>query len=98
MKAGRGVICLGLAALIFATQPFAGAQQKPPEIRRAQPVDEPPTPKAVPFDTPAPTVKPRRSPPEPAVEPRSTGDEPETPGAEPEAPERRQLDYANALF
>jgi TolA-binding protein len=98
MKAGRGVICLGLAALIFATQPFAGAQQKPPEIRRAQPVDEPPTPKAVPFDTPAPTVKPRRSPPEPAVEPRSSGDEPETPGSEPEAPERRQLDYANALF
>ena len=53
MKRGRGAVCLVQATLIFlAVTSTAVAQQKTPEVRRAQPVDEPPTPKAVPFDTP----------------------------------------------
>jgi TolA-binding protein len=100
MKAWRGAFCLVQAALIFSVLPDAVAQQRTPEIRRAQPVEDPPTPRAVPFDTPAPSAKPRRSPPEPSVEPKpSTNDEnPQAPSTEPEASDRRQLDYANGLF
>lgn len=99
MKTRRGAVCLAQAALIFfATIPFAVAQQKTPEVRRAQPVDEPPTPKAVPFDTPAPSAKPRRNPSEPSVAPKPRTDEPEGPAPEAEASDRRQLDYANGLF
>jgi TolA-binding protein len=102
MKARRGAVCLVQAALIFSAVSFALAQQKPPEVRRAQPADDPPTPKAVPFDTPTPSAKPRRSPPEPSVapKPKSSEDQPSTepPSTEPEASDRRQLDYANGLF
>jgi TolA-binding protein len=97
MKTRRGVICLVLAALTFAALPPAVAQQRTPEVRRAQPVDEPPTPKAVPFDTPAPSPKPRRTPVEPTDPPRPNA-ETEAPAPEPEASDRRQLDYANGLF
>ncbi|HEY2139886.1 MAG TPA: tetratricopeptide repeat protein, partial [Chthoniobacterales bacterium] len=93
MKRPRGVVCLVQTALIFlAATPFAVGQQNTPEVRRAQPVNEPPTPKAVPFDTPVPSAKPRRSPPEP------TASETEGPATDSEASDRRQLDYANGLF
>jgi TolA-binding protein len=93
MMARRGAVCLVLAAIWVA--PLAAvAQQRIPEVRRAQPVEEPPTPKAVPFDTPSPAPRPKRSPAEP---PRSTSEN-EGPSAEPEASDRRQLDYANGLF
>jgi TolA-binding protein len=92
MKARRGAVCLVFAAVWMA--PFAVAQQKTPEVRRAQPVEEPPTPKAVPFDTPPSSPKPKRSPAEP---PKSTSEN-EGPSTEPEASDRRQLDYANGLF
>jgi TolA-binding protein len=98
MKTRRGAHCLLQAALIFATLSVAVAQQKTPEVRRAQPVNEPPTPKAVPFDTPAPSAKPRRSPPEPSDAPKPSTNESEGPAPEPEASDRRQLDYANGLF
>jgi TolA-binding protein len=99
MKTRRGVVCLVQAALIFlAAISFSFAQQRTPEVRRAQPVDEPPTPRAVPLDTPAPTAKPRRSPPEPAVAPKPSNNDQEGPAPEPEASDRRQLDYANGLF
>jgi TolA-binding protein len=98
MKARRGVVCLLQAALILTALPFAVAQQKSPEVRRAQPVDEPPTPKAVPFDTPAPSARPRRSPPEPSDAPKPSTNEPEAPVTDTEATDRRQLDYANGLF
>src|SRR3954465_12204229 len=94
MKTRRGAVCLVQAALIFAAVPFALAQQRTPEVRRAQPVNEPPTPKAVPFDTPTPAAKPRRSPPEPS----SDESNPESPPSETEGADRRQLDYANGLF
>ncbi|MEY2481477.1 MAG: hypothetical protein QOK24_5 [Verrucomicrobiota bacterium] len=91
MKTGRGVVCLVQAALIFLAIPASLAQQRTPEVRRAQPADEPPAPKAVPTDPPAPP-KPRPKASEPA-EPSG-----ESPSVEPEAPDKRQLDYANALF
>ena len=95
MKTTRGALCLVHAALIFFAVPASWAQQRTPEVRRAQPVDEPPTAKAVPFDSPTP--KPRR----PASEPSAIPDQPSAeapPAPEAEAPDRRQLDYANALF
>jgi TolA-binding protein len=100
MKTGRGVRCLVQAALIFSAIAASFAQQRTPEVRRAQPVDEPPTPRAVPFDSPTP--KPRRTAPAPeSSAPPSNPDQPsvESPPTEAEAPpDRRQLDYANALF
>src|SRR2546423_13551993 len=95
MKTRRGTVCLAQAALIFfAALSFAVAQQKTPEVRRAQPVNEPPTPKAVPFDTPEPTARPRRTPPEPTTSENNS----ESPATETEGSDRRQLDYANGLF
>src|SRR5256714_13867436 len=95
MKTRRGTVCLAQAALIFfAALSFAVAQQKTPEVRRAQPVNEPPTPKAVPFDTPEPSAKPRRSPPQPSTNENNS----EGPSTETEGADRRQLDYANGLF
>ena len=93
MKTRRGAVCLVQAALILGAVSLAFAQQKTPEVRRAQPVDEPPTPKAVPFDTPTPSAKPRRSPPEPTTNGNNEG-----PSSEAEGADRRQLDYANGLF
>ncbi len=101
MKTRRGAVCLVQATLIFlGAVSSAFAQQKTPEVRRAQPVDEPPTPKAVPFDTPAPSVKPRRSPADPGAVPKTSPSDSssDSPPAEPEASDRRQLDYANGLF
>ena len=100
MRIRRGAVCLVHAALIFSAIPFSFAQQRAPEVRRAQPVEEPPAPKAVPFDTPAPVVKPRRSPPpptEPDAAPKPNAEATE-PSSETDSPDRRQLEYANALF
>ena len=92
MKTQRGALGLVLSAVVFLAPFEAVAQKKTPEIRRAQPVEEPPTPRAVPFDTPPPPAPPKRTPAEPAPT------ENEGPSTEPEASDRRQLDYANGLF
>jgi TolA-binding protein len=85
MKAARSAIGpLGLAMLLSMAG-AALAQGPPPEVRRARPVDEPPVARALPADEP--TL------PRPPVEDFS-----EPPTRESEAPDRRQLDYANALF
>lgn len=64
-----------------------GLAQWPPEVRRAQPVEEPPVARALPFDEP------------PAPVTRRPSDEFSESGArESEGSDRRQLDYANALF
>jgi len=85
MKAARSAISpLGLAILLSMAG-AALAQGPPPEVRRARPVDEPPVARALPVDEP--TL------PRPPVEDFS-----EPPTRESEAPDRRQLDYANALF
>ncbi len=84
---------LGLLAIGSA---FA---QRPAEVRRAQPVEDPPVARAVPFDEPtaAPTPRARRSPP-PVEESSSDTTKSQAPPAEEEAQDKRQLDYANALF
>src|SRR5213592_3379164 len=104
MKTGRGAVCLVSAALISFAIPTSRAQQRVPEVRRAQPVAEPPVAKAVPFDSPTATpVRPRRTapslPPESSA-PASDPEQPpiESPPTETEAADKRQLDYANALF
>ena len=76
---------LGLAMLLWTAD--TGLAQSPPEVRRARPIDEPPVARALPLEEP-PTPVPRRS-----------AEEPSEPAAQDtEAPDRRQLDYANALF
>jgi TolA-binding protein len=92
MKTRRGAVCLVSAALIVCAIPAALAQQRTKEVRRAQPVEEPPVPKAIPLDTPAPAPRP--------VAPATNPDQPppESPPVETEAPDKRQLDYANGLF
>src|SRR5229473_1568149 len=76
---------LGLAMLLSMAS--AGLARWPPEVRRARPVDEPPVARAIPFEEP--TARPPRPPADDSSEP---------PARESEAPDRRQLDYANALF
>src|SRR5213592_597008 len=86
MKTARSACgFFGLITLLW----MAGAAlaQWPPEIRRAQPIDEPPVARALPLEEP-PMPFPRRS----------AEDFSEPPTQESEAPDRRQLDYANALF
>jgi TolA-binding protein len=96
MKTQRGALCLVVAAILGA--PFAAvAQQKTPEVRRAQPVEEPPTPRAVPFDTPPPP-KPKRTPTDASEPAKPRTSENEGPSTDTEASDRRQLDYANGLF
>jgi TolA-binding protein len=97
MKSVRGAVCLVQAALIFSVLPASLAQQRTPEVRRAQPVDETPVPRAVPVDgsTPTPSPRPRRS---PSATESPAGPSSESSPTETEAPDRRQLDYANALF
>ncbi len=106
MKTKRGAVCLVPAALVLFAIP-ALAQQRTPEVRRAQPVEEPPVAKAVPFDppAPAPSARPRTSVPPsiPESKPNAQPSDPEQPPpesapVETEAPDRRQLDYANGLF
>src|SRR6266516_3710493 len=76
---------LGLAMLLWTAD--AGLAQSPPEVRRARPIDEPPVARALPLEEP------------PAPVPRRSAEEPSEPAAQDtEAPDRRQLDYANALF
>ena len=97
MKTRRGAVCLVPAALIFFAIPAALAQQRTPEVRRAQPVEEPPAVRAVPADTPPRRIAPSVPDPNaPATNPEQVS--PESPPAETEAPDRRQLDYANGLF
>jgi len=104
MKTKRGASCLVPAALVLFAIPAALAQQRTPEVRRAQPVEEPPVAKAVPFDPPAASTRPRTSVPpsipQPPEAPSSNLEEPplESAPGETEAPDRRQLDYANGLF
>jgi TolA-binding protein len=103
MKIRQGAVGLVLAALVFSAAAIAFAQQRTPEVRRAQPVQEPPAPRAIPLETPASSpIKPRRTPPEPSVAPKSPDTEANPPSTEPmsesDASDRRQLEYANGLF
>ena len=81
---------VGLVALILSAGPVLA--QNYPEVRRAQPVDEPPIARALPVDQPP--VPRLRDPQAPPAEREFS----EAAPAEMESPDRRQLDYANALF
>jgi TolA-binding protein len=81
--ARRAIRPLGLAIPFFVAG--VALAQWSPEVRRARPVDEPPVARALPAEEP--TM------PRPPAEDFS-----EPPARESEAPDRRQLDYANALF
>src|SRR5438552_1103827 len=83
----------GLVALILSAGPVVA--QNYPEVRRAQPADEPPVARALPVDQP-PVPRPRDSHAPPAEIPRARDSD--AAPAETESPDRRQLDYANALF
>src|SRR6266478_1035477 len=85
----------GLVGLVVALILSAGpvVAQNYPEVRRAQPVDESPVTRALPVDQPPVPPRPRDSHAPPAERESS-----EAAPAETESPDRRQLDYANALF
>ena len=117
-----------LAFLIFCLATSLGFAQRSTEVRRAQPVEETPVPRALPANPPAaapsstasriippavpvPSIKPGAATPRPSVASPAATVRPAAPPAmeepappeEPtatqsEAPDRRQLDYANALF
>ena len=82
-----------VVALILSVGPVVA--QDYPEVRRAQPADEPPVARALPVDQP-PVPRLRDSHAPPAEIPRARDSE--AAPAETESPDRRQLDYANALF
>lgn len=89
MKRARRAACLLVFLLLVVGLPQLFAQSQPP-VRRAQPVNESPPPRAAPVDAPP-------------ARPSSTTAEPlsESPEASPEdtvAPAQRQLEYADGLF
>lgn len=109
------------SAVVFFVSVNPVSAQRSDEVRRAQPVNEPPVRRALPVDEPATTPSPTprkvappaappqptpRSPtPEPVATPRpsvvpSAAPEPDDASEPPQsdAPDRRQLDYANGLF
>src|SRR4051794_25492437 len=92
--------------LLLGANQFVLAQRSA-EVRRAQPVEETPIPRALPVD--AATPPPRKTttpPPLPTATPRPVGTPPDedqphpesNPGAQQEAQDQRQLEYANGLF
>jgi TolA-binding protein len=99
MKQRRAAARTVVAALVFG---FSGAvAQRAPEVRRAQPAEEPPIARAVPFDEPTATPRQRRPQQQETDEgpaPKPVERPPESAPAEEEASDKRQLDYANALF
>jgi TolA-binding protein len=77
---------------------FAGlAHSQNAPVRRAQPVNEPPVARALPIDQPTPAVSPRPAPPSPN-NPVPAASAPSAPAVEAEPSDRRQLDYATALY
>src|SRR5437588_10739763 len=82
-----------VVALILSVGPVVA--QEYPEVRRAQPADEPPVARALPVDQPpVPRLRDSHAPPAEIPPARDS----EAAPAETESPDRRQLDYANALF
>jgi TolA-binding protein len=89
--AGSANSLAGLIAFVLSTG--AVLAQNSQEVRRAQPVDQTPGPRAVPVyqpPAPSPSARPQGSP--------AGGETPQVAPAETESPDRRQLEYANALF
>jgi TolA-binding protein len=101
MNRRRAAARMIAGALIVAAASTAQAQRAP-EVRRAQPIEDPPVARALPIDEPTATPRPHRSTPpaaSPDAQPPLANDAaPPAPPAEEEAADKRQLDYANALF
>ena len=103
MKFPRSAGLAGLAVLLLTPAELIAQNQR--EIRRAQPVGEPPAARALPVDEPTPTPSPRHAS-EPRAQPTppektatAIADEASDPsGLQVESPDRRQLEYANGLF
>lgn len=97
MKTLQSAMSVLVLLLVATVAPLARAQRST-EVRRAQPVDDTPVPRALPAES-VPSPTPRKS-----ATPRSVTTEAtdaltsEPPPAETESPDKRQLDYANALF
>src|SRR4051812_20283339 len=72
--------------------------QTPPPVRRALPVTEPPVPRALPVDGGRPANSPRPAPPPPNNVPSGDSPAASSPAGEGEPADRRQLDYATALY
>ncbi len=101
-----------IGVLVISSALLSGAlAQRSDEIRRAQPVDDPPVRRALPVESVPREVAPPPAPATPAprpsvaATPRASEPEPgieeQTPAAPPsevESPEQRQLNYANGLF
>ena len=103
----------GVLVILFAAVGLTFGQRSN-EVRRAQPVEDTPIPRALPVGEP--TAPPRRLPPPapappevstpipaPTAAPREIAPTPPEPApeestTEPESPDQRQLDYANGLF
>ena len=97
---GRAAFILAAAVLISGR---AAVAQTPIPIRRAQPVEQAPIPRALPVEAATPAAEPTilRAIPVPAEQippeaPVRAANEPATENKE--SPEQRQLNYANALF
>ena len=89
MKTALGAAVLAGFLLLLSGPPLLLGQSQPP-IRRAQPANAPPVPRALPAETAAP---------HPSAASSSPPDEsPEASPADTAAPAQRQLDYANGLF
>src|SRR5437868_9996262 len=92
---------LAAAALVFvlvAGLRHGGVAQNQPSVRRALPVGKTPVPRALPVDASAPAASPRPAPPQPNdVNPPWSSTPPPEP-AETEAADRRERDYATALY
>ncbi len=84
MKTALSAVALIGLALLFLDAPPLGAQN-PGEIRRAQPVDEPPVTRAQPLNSGAPG-------------PVTGGESDQASPVETAPPAQRQLEYAEALF
>src|SRR5690349_7053741 len=89
------------AALFCGLILTGGADGQTGPVRRAQPVTDPPVPRAVPVDQPPPAPPPpgaRPAPPPPNNAPEGPSQPAPEAGAEGEPGDRRQLDYATALY
>jgi TolA-binding protein len=82
MKTAPGAACLAAVVFLFVSEGSPVLAQAQPPVRRAQPVSEPPTARAVPADSPSPL---------PNVEPQPSPQDTT-------APAQRQLEYADGLF
>jgi TolA-binding protein len=101
MNAPRATAWLSVAVIVASAA--AASAQRSGEVRRAEPVN-PPIQRALPVNPPAPTPTPRPTLPEPTPAPPAAEQQqpapvaPPSPVAEQESADRRQLDYAHALF